>query len=164
MAKGYKKERLRSGLLYGICALALLMALATLSFIVYTVTLRTIWHDDRTELNSDYAEAYTSGATISCGDQELAMTDGDLNYFHRFLYQSNTVVYRMGDREATERSITVSLPEGTLVFTPLENEEQIHLQWSRGEETRGYYFKGYVDYSHLETYFANCVRNAQSKP
>lgn len=164
MAKGYTGEKIRSGLFHGFCALVLLVILATLGFMIYAITLRTVWHDHRTELNSDFAEAYTRGAEISCGDLELAMTDADLDYFHRFLYQSNTVIYRMGDREATERSITLSLPEGTLVFTPLEDGERIHLQWSREEETRGYYFKGYVDYSHLESYFGNCVRNAQLEP
>lgn len=146
---------------YALMAVSLLAVFLTLCFLIYAVSLRTYWRDQRTAINQDYAQAYEYGAFMEYQGNCLEMSEADLSYFYRYLYSPDTAIFRKGTRSAQEDSIVILLPTSKLIFSPMEDGERVHLQWEREGKVTGYYLSGHVSYAYMERYFTNALHQRE---
>ncbi len=142
-----------------ITVVALIAVAAILSFIIYSVVLRLLWRDFRYEVDESFAAAYSQSTRMEYGGDTVELDRAGLNFYRNFLFSTATTAYRKGEAEPTADAIILYLPDGTLTFTPKDGGEAIHVQWRSAEESEGYYLRCGMKYSHLETYFSNCLRN-----
>ena len=155
-------ESIKRYVFRSLLALVIVAALATVCFIGNAVVLRVQWRDLRHEINGAFSAAHTQGATMEYGGVTLKMGEDALNYYHAILFNNYTTAYKRGNTGPTAESTFFYLPGGTLVFTPKDGGDAVHIQWTSDGGTKGYYLRG-QSYSRLGNFFSNCVRNAQTE-
>lgn len=157
------KERVKNAAFYAACAAALGAALAVLALLAYTLSIRTEWKKSRLTLCENFTQAVKyNDATLGRGEEQIPADEKMLDYYLDFLMMSSGVICRRNSPE-NDRTITLRLPGVRLTLTPAVNGEDTIVQWEKNGTRYGYLLNGSMKFLHLETYFENQLRNAQSE-
>ena len=135
---------------------ALAVAVGMIVFFVYTLYLRTSYRNTAKEINLE-AAAYQDRAVVQQGNRRFAATRDLVNFYDQFLQDSNTLVYKKGPAEQTDRTIVLEFGEKRLSFTGLE-EDAIHIRWNTPEKESNFYVRSGTTFRQLEAYFNNFAR------
>lgn len=160
------REKLRGKLLIPCCIAALTVAVALIAYFIYILALQTSWKRDVQLLERQFSKAYESGAEITCDGQTLTADVRTLNYYLRILNMPGLMATRWEKATAKQenaRLIALALPEYTLYYTISRDGFSICVYWQEGEKLHAYAVNGGVEFHHLETYFGNLLRNAQTE-
>lgn len=160
MARNSYERRVKKWLLRAAATVVLLLMLGSIVLFGYALVLRTAWKNDRLALAGIVSDAHHGRrCTIVCGDVETIAPSKAVDFFYdRFLMSPDTVPILSGARAASDQSIHLNLPQSDIVFTPVGDGANTHVQWTQEGTEKGYTLHGVLPFSHLEQYFQNIVQ------
>ena len=147
----YKRDRIKTRILYACGALAILICLALTGFMVYSLRLRTEYRAFCLEVNDAILAVPEGQITISRQEKSAPASVRSIDYFNAFLLDSGTLVYNRRCEPVTDESIVIRLgKKKAFILTGLEDGSVINVRFETPEGTRGFsVLGGYIQFSDL---------------
>ena len=144
---------------YLACALTILIALAVLSYLAYTLHLRTEYKAFAEEVNDVILSVPAGDCTVERSGQVWRADAALLDHYDRFLLLGNVnVVSRRGMADNSE-TITIRAGDSALSFTPADSEGGIALRWDTPQGSRTYtVYAQKTAFSQLSARFSSYAR------
>ena len=160
----YKKDVLKTCLLYLAGGLAIGICVALIIFFVYTLQLRTEYRQTALEIN-EYVLAYQEkGSTVTWKGKTYPLSEACLDYYNRFLLDAKTVVAGRRSMEPTERSIILSFGGGKLTFTQAhEDGYSTNIRWETPDGVKNYEVASQTTFMQMAAYISNYTRRLEQE-
>ncbi|MBR2121547.1 MAG: hypothetical protein IJ930_01180 [Lachnospiraceae bacterium] len=142
-------------------ALALIAAIAVITFFSYTLWLRTMYKEDALRIN----EAFLSAGeySLSCGEDSVAVSLKEAEYYNRFLLDRNTSVFSRKEVDEDDGTIVLSFEGYRLSFTKADKDgTAIAIKWhppgTVSQADKSYIVRTQTTYMQLQAYFRNMYK------
>lgn len=136
------------------------IALGSIGFFCWTLTLRSCWKQDRMTLNVFFSGVHSAEMTYL--DQPVRIDSATVDFLqNKIIMNTATVPVRFGADEPTEDAIYLKLPNNTLIFSPAGEKGDVNIQWTLNGKQKGYTLNCVLPFRHLVTYFDNQVRKSR---
>lgn len=159
MGKRSGKKKAKRAVKIVLLAASLALCGYVLYWIISSVAASGSWQSCKQELTSAFAEAGSRGAQAQYQGQVTELDQMALSaYFNNLIAGS---MYRAGGAPDHPDAVTLYLPGGTAVISPVQGADgSIHLQWTAGGRTRGFYLQIGLGFDHMVRAFAGARERA----
>ncbi len=141
----------------------LIASLALCGYVFYWLVSSVVtsgsWQSCKQELTSAFVDARSQGAQAQYQGQVTDLDQMALSAYYGNLMAGS--VYRSGGAPDRQDAVTLYLPGGTAVLSPVQGADgAIHLQWTAGDRTRGFYLQIGLGFDHMVRAFAGAQERA----
>ena len=156
----YKKDRIRTVVLYVCGAVAVLSCVALIAFFIFTLHLRTEYRACCLEINDRILASYAQeDRTIRMGNESCPMDGAVQDYYDRILLDAKTIVYNRRSFEPDDKCLILEFSGCRLIFRDLREGHWIGLRWETPEGTRCYSVaSGDYTFMQMTAFFQNTLR------
>lgn len=117
------------------------------------------WQKCKQELTTCFVDARSQGAQAQYQGQVTELDQTALSAYYDNLMAGS--VYRSGGAPDHQEDIILYLPGGTAVLSPVAGaSDAIHLQWTSGNRTRGFYLRTGLGFDHMARAFTGAQERA----
>ena len=159
----YKRDRIKTAVLYIGGAAAVGSCLALILFFAYTLRLRTEYREVCLQINDAILASDEASNWVRRGEDIAPLSGRALDYYDKFLLDANTVVFNRRVRDITDGSIQLVIGENTLALTGCGDGTEIHIRWETPGALTCYSVRNTTtSFLHLSAYLDNYIRSLET--
>lgn len=160
----YKKDKIRTGLLWGFGALAVGICLAVIGLLVYSMVIRTAYRSLCMEINDAILAVSVEECSVGRNGETFPASAELLNYYDRFLLSEGTTAFNRRVIPADERTIVLAIGDNTLFLSGTDNNTAVNVCWVTADKTQSYTVRTEsTTFSQLASYYVN-YKNRLASP
>ena len=152
----YRKEKRRSAALYIGAGAAVVICLAVIAFLVWSMAMKNSYRALCLEINDAILATPIEDCAIGCGGDEYPADKGVLDYYDRFLLEERIMPFSRKTVPADDRTITLTLGDNRLLLTGVGDGTAVNVAWATPAGSRSYTVRsGSIFFSQLRAYYTN---------